>query len=326
MLKLSDLGERKIIEKLTAMHTRQSRKDDCALVEIGEEYLLLSTDIITPDTHAPKGTSPEQIGRFFANINLSDIAGMAGVPIGFMSAYSAPSDLDIGFFEGVETGVNKVLNKHNVEHLGGDMKEGPSTTMTGIAVGRQKKELTRKRGDIKPGQLLGVTNRLGRAASGYVFYRTGYKKESGISLMMGIEARLRESALISKYGGKFMMDLSDGIFSSVSQMKNDYGVGFKLVEDSVLPDVNVEKAAELSGASMRDLMFSYGGDYEVLFTIENENYGDFLENMESNGVNVSIIGQVWENENMIFDGERWESISSRGYEHFTSKPKLGWIE
>lgn len=325
-MKLKDLGEREIIDRLMSLHTSQSGKDDCAVVDNGEDYFLLSTDVITPDTHAPKGSTPEQLGSFFANINLSDIAGMAGRPVGFMAAYSAPVDLDIEFLEGVEAGVDKVLRKNGVEHLGGDMKEGDSLCMTGIALGRQKKDLTRRRSEIKPGQLLGVTNRLGRSSSGYVFYKSGYRKDYGIELMLGVQARINEAEIISRFGGKFMMDLSDGVFSSVHQMKKDYGVGFKIVEDSVLPDKNVEKAAELSGASIRDLLFSYGGDYEILFTIENENYGKFLENMESNGVSVSIIGQAWEDDNIIFDGERWESITGRGYEHFSGKPRLGHIQ
>ncbi|HKJ96185.1 MAG TPA: AIR synthase related protein, partial [Thermoplasmataceae archaeon] len=99
-MKLKDIGERRIIDRLMSMHSKQVPKDDCALIEDGEDYLLLSTDVITPLTHAPKGASPEQIGSFFANINLSDIAGMAGEPIGFMSAYSASPDTDIEFFEG----------------------------------------------------------------------------------------------------------------------------------------------------------------------------------------------------------------------------------
>lgn len=325
MLKLEDLGEREIIDRLMSLHTKQSLKDDCAVIEDDKDYFLLSSDIITPETHAPKGSAPEQIGSFFANINLSDIAAMAGRPLGFMAAYSSPVNLDIGFLEDIEKGVDSVLRKHGVEHLGGDMKEGSSLSMTGIALGRQKKELTRRRSDIKSGQLVGVTNRIGRAASGYVFYRSGYRKDYGISLMLGVEARIREAQIISKFGGKFMMDLSDGIFSSVRQMKKDYGMGFKLVEDSVLPDRNVEKAAELSGASTRDLLFSYGGDYELMFTIDNDNYGNFLENMESNTVDVSIIGQVWEEDNIIFNGERWESVTGSGFEHFTCKPRLGRI-
>lgn len=324
-MKLKDLGERRIIDRLMSRHNNQAPKDDCSLIEDEDNYFMISTDVLSPKTHFPDGSKPEQIGSFFANTNISDIAGMAGMPLGFMSAYSATPDTDIDYLEGVETGVNKVLRKYDMEHLGGDMKEGDSLTMTGIAIGKQTKKLTRKRGDIKPGQVVGVTNSLGRAASGYVFYRTGYRKELGISLMLDVNARIREAQVISENGGKFMMDLSDGVFSSVRQMKTDYGVGFKLVEDSVELDKYAEKAAELSGASIRDIAFSFGGDYEILFTIDNNDYGNFMESMEANGMNVSIIGQVWDGDNIIFDGERWESITDRGYEHFSQKPRLGRI-
>lgn len=325
-MKLGELGERAIINRLMSVHHRQSPKDDCSLIEDGEDYFMVSTDVVTPDTHFPKGSKPEQMGSFFASINLSDVAGMAGKPLGFMSAYAAPPETDIEFLESFESGVNKVLKNHDVEHLGGDMKEGATLTMTGIALGKQTKKLTRKRSDIGGDQLLGVTNSLGKAASGYVFYKTGYRKDLGISLMMDVQARLKEAEAISQNGARFMMDLSDGIFSSVHQMKQDYGLGFKLVEDSVTPNRYVEKAAEISGASIRELTFSFGGDYELLFTIDNGDYGDFMEKMESLGIGVSIIGQVWDGENIIFDGERWESINDYGYEHFSGKPKLGRLK
>lgn len=325
MLKLKDLGERQIINRLMARHSSQSPKDDCSLIENGDQYFMVSSDIINPLTHLPSGATAEQAGRFFAAVNISDIAAMAGIPTGFMSAYSAPGNTDMDFLEGVEEGVNSVLTKYDVEHLGGDMKEGRELTMTGIAVGRQKKELTRKRSEIRPGQLIGVTGSLGKAAAGYIFYKTGYRKDLGISLMMDVQPRVKEAQTISRNGGKFMMDLSDGIFASLDQMRNDYGAGFKIVEDSVIWNRHVEKAAELSGSSPRDILFSYGGEYEILFTIENDNYASFMESMESNSVDVSIIGEVWDGDNMIFDGERWEAIGNKGYEHFHEKPVLGRI-
>lgn len=323
---LKDLGEREAINRLMAKHSKQQPKDDCSIIKGDKESFMISTDSITPASHLPKGSNSAQIGEFFANITLSDIAAMAGVPQGFLSAYTLPAETEIEFLEGVETGVNKVLNKYDLEHLGGDLKEGKSFTMTGIALGKQKNELIRRRADIKEGQIIGVTNSIGKAASGYIFFKSGYRKSYGIDLMLGISARIREAQAISKNGGKFMMDLSDGIFSSVSQVKNDYGIGFKLVEDSVPPDKNVEKAQELSGASLRDILFSYGGDYELLFTLDNDDYGEFLSAMESEGIEVTIIGQAWDGDNMIFDGEKWEVITQRGYEHFLAKPPLGRIK
>lgn len=325
-MKLKDLGEREIIERLFRIHNVKQEKDDCALLDLEEKYLLISTDSISTSTHIPIGTKPEQIGSFFASLNLSDIAAMAGEPIGFMTAFSFDSEVEFEHFEGIGKGIKKVLSKYNVELMGGDMKEGPNEVMNGIAIGMQDKKLTRKRSDIRKGQIVAVTNSLGRAAAGYVFYRSGFRKSLGIDLMLNFEPKIKEAITISEYGGKFMMDLSDGLFSSIYQMKHDYGLGFKIVEDELKPNKYVEKAADLSGATMTTLMAGYGGDYELFFTIENKDYPDFRAAMESEKIDVSFIGDVWDGDNMIFDGSRWNLITEKGYEHFSERPVLGKIQ
>ena len=62
-----------------------------------------------------------------------------------------------------------------------------------------------------------------------------------------------------------------------------------------------------------------------MFTIENDNYRDFKDAMEKNRIDVSFIGDSWEGENIIFDGEKWTTINRAGYEHFREPPKLGKI-
>lgn len=324
-LKLKELGERNIINEIYSAQAIKQTKDDCALIDMGDKYFLISTDSISTKSHIPEGTPTELIGKFLASLNLSDIAAMAGDPIGFMTAFSLDPDTDFDFLMGIERGIKKVLDKYGVENLGGDLKEGPDEVMTGIAVGSQKKDLVRKRSDIRIGQIVGVTNSLGRAASGYVYYKSKFNRTVGINLLLDFEPKLREAKLISEYGGKFMMDLSDGLFSSIYQMKHDYGVGFKIVEDELPMHRHVEKAADLSGATALELMGSFGGDYELLFTIDNSNYGNFIEAMKSEKIDVSFIGDVWDGDNMIYDGQRWNLIQEKGYEHFSKHPQLGRI-
>lgn len=317
------MGERQIINNIFKGFEMKQEKDDCALIDLGEDYLLLTTDIIRETTHIPAGAKPRQIGRFAANINLSDIAGMAGVPLGMLVSYLVDPNADETYFKEIVGGIHDSLKIHNAEILGGDTKEGKELVISGTAVGRQKKELTRKRSEIARGQILGVTNNLGRAASGYIFYRSGYQKSRGIDLMLNITPRIREAQIISEHGGKFMMDLSDGIYSSISQMSSDYGVGFRIVEDELPVDPNVKKASDISGASFTDIMCSYGGDYELLFTIDNDNYKDFMAAMESEKINVNFIGDVWNGDNIIYNGSHWTKITHSGYEHFHAKPVLG---
>ena len=90
-LKLSDLGEREVIDILAG---KQRDIDDCAVLNCGDMDLLLSTDLITRATHLPEGTSPFLAGKFFAAINLSDIAAMAGIPEG-MGIRNREREIDI---------------------------------------------------------------------------------------------------------------------------------------------------------------------------------------------------------------------------------------
>ena len=78
MKKLSELGERKAIQIVYNILSKGNEAigvgDDCAAFDFGEEYLLVSTDMIAEGTHISKKITPWQIGWFIVAINLSDIA------------------------------------------------------------------------------------------------------------------------------------------------------------------------------------------------------------------------------------------------------------
>ncbi len=319
-MKLKDIGERKLIQSIFKDFNITQPKDDCATIEIGDEVFLLSTDIIREATHIPKGAKPRQIGKFAANLNLSDIAAMAGQPIGMLVSYLLRPEMEDTIFKEIVAGINDALKAYGAEILGGDTKEGSETVISGTVLGKQQKSLVRRRSDISSGQILGVTNNLGRAASGYLFQKFGYQKSRAVDLILDITPRIREAQAISRHGGKFMMDLSDGLFSSISQMKEDYGKGFRIVEDELPSDRNVKKASDLSGISQTEILGSFGGEYELLFTVENNNYKDFMESMESENIKVTFFGDVWEGKNIIYNGKNWSDITNRGYEHFSRKP------
>lgn len=322
-MKLEDIGERKLIQGIFKDFNISQSKDDCAIIEAGDEVFLLSTDIIRESTHIPRGAKPRQIGKFAANINLSDIAAMAGEPIGMLISYLLSPEMEERVFREIVSGVNDALKAFDAEILGGDTKEGNETVISGTVLGKQQKSMVRRRSDISKGQIIGVTNDLGRAASGYLFQKFGYQKSRATDMILDITPRIREAQAISRHGGKFMMDLSDGLFSSISQMKDDYGLGFRIVEDELPPDRNVKKASDLSGISPTEIMAGFGGEYELFFTVENQNYKPFMEAMESENIKVNFIGDVWEGKNIIYNGNNWTDITSRGYEHFSKRPLSG---
>ena len=96
MKKLSDLGERRVIRLISNILSKGDEivgiGDDCAALEFGEEYLLVSTDMIYKKTHVPEIMTPWQIGWFVVAINLSDIAAKGGKPLGLVLSLGLPRD------------------------------------------------------------------------------------------------------------------------------------------------------------------------------------------------------------------------------------------
>ena len=319
-LRLDELGERKLITNIFSSLNMAQEKDDCAVLDYGDEYLLLSTDIIRETTHIPAAANPSLIGKYVANINLSDIAAMAGIPMGMLVSYLIEPETDEDYFRKIVSAIDTALKAHDCSIIGGDTKEGAELVISGSILGHQTKKLTRRRSYLKKGDIVGVTNTLGRSAAGYVFYKTNYRPGLGVEMMLDINARVREAQIMSEHGARFMMDLSDGLYSSIYQMKQDYGIGFKIVEDEIKPARNAKKASEISGIPLTDLICASGGDYELFFSIANSEYKDFQSAMESEKIIANFIGEAWEGENMMFDGKRWNKLQNRGYEHFAEKP------
>ncbi len=315
MNEIDQSGERNIINMIRKVGNIKQKPDDCSLVDRGDSYELITMDSINEKTHIPVGATASEAGRFFAMVNLSDIAAMGGIPQTFMAAFNIRGDLHEEYVEEFVNGMSKTLKEYDLEYAGGDTKESDTNVFSGMCMGYQKKKLTRLRSEIKPHQILCSTGTLGKTGAAYVAYSHGMDTRENSRRMLDIKARISEGMAIGSSGAKFMMDISDGLYGCLSQMKMDYGIGFRISEMDVKLDESVKEVANVVGCSPRDIAFNYGGDYELLFTIDNDDYGKFSKKMEDEGIAVSYIGDTWEGDNMIFNGEQWEKIEHRGWEH-----------
>ncbi len=315
-MKILDMGERKIISRTYENMNITQNKDDCVVIPRGNDYELVTVDSINERTHIPRGVSPAKIGNFFGAVNLSDIAAMGGIPQYFLAAFNIPSSMELGFLDNLERGLDSILREFNVEYLGGDTKESDTMSFSGVCIGTASKEATLKRSNINKGQILCVTHNLGHKIAAFIAYSNGIRIRENAEKMLSIIPRVREGAIIAKCGGKFMMDLSDGLGSALNQMKTDYSFGFRVVKDQIPIHEDLYRIGKIVGIDPYEAIFRYGGDYELLFTIDNNNSEETASILRNKGVEFSMIGDVWENENIIFDGERWNPIAESGYEHF----------
>src|SRR3989454_12784310 len=95
--RLSDIGERGAIDILARIFDRGQPiglGHDCGVVEWGDDYLVVTTDVVNRKTHIPAGATAQQIGWDATAGNLSGIAASGAAPPRFGPAPSVPAATD----------------------------------------------------------------------------------------------------------------------------------------------------------------------------------------------------------------------------------------
>ncbi|MDD4308032.1 MAG: thiamine-phosphate kinase [Thermoplasmata archaeon] len=304
MPKLSDAGEKAVIQHLISLFDPKSLQDigdDCAILDSGDSFLLVTTDMITRATHMPENASPEDIGWYAAAVNLSDIAAMGGRPIGTLFAIGLPADTEEEWLDRLASGIHECCSRYGVPVIGGDTKENPSLTISGTAVGRVPKSQILRRSGARPGDILAMTGKLGRGIA--------WELSGDANAILRVEPRVHEGQLLAESGAvTSCIDMSDGLSASVHHLSKAGNVGFS-VEADRLPLLDGLKASD------REKAMHWGGDYELLFTV-NPKKADSLFQSDL-GCPVTGIGTVTEDKAiMLLKGDGKKHLPDRGYEHF----------
>ncbi len=324
-MKLFQLGERKIIRiferefgKSKCRNAVVGIGDDACVVKFDNKLLAISTDAIYQKTHIPREMTPRQIGKFAVNVNLSDIAAMGAAPLGLVFSFGMPSGLDENFVGELSKGINEACREHKTCVFGGDTKEHGEIVIAGTAFGSIENKILR-RSVARVDDLICVTGSIGSAAAGfYCLTKNLDVKARGRLIKAALEpkARMREGILLGRYANA-CIDVSDGLAFSLHEIAKASGVGFLVYEEKIPVDKNVRKVAELSGISLREIVFHKGGDYELLFTISPKKFERMKEEI---GSDAAVIGEIKKRGKKILNvsGEV-EELESRGYEAFVTK-------
>ena len=199
MKKLSDLGERKAIQLISNILSRGDEAvgigDDCAAFQFKNDFLLVSTDMITEKTHIPEIMTPWQMGWFIVAINLSDIAAKGGKPFGFVLSLGLPRDTTDSFLKEMMNGVESCVNKYGLSIVGGDTKENPNITLCGTVFGIVKKDEFMARKGCKPGDLIAVTGELGKAGAGFFAMQHDVKNKLILNGLSNAETNGKEKSV-----------------------------------------------------------------------------------------------------------------------------------
>ncbi len=323
-LKLKDIGERKAIEIIAdILNTEHLFKDtigigdDCAALDLGERYLLVTTDVITEKTHIPKGASPEDIGWHIIAINLSDIAAMGGNPLGMVVALGLPKNLSVDYLKDLAKGMKDCASEFKISVIGGDTKEHEQLTLCGTAFGVVGKEEIMRREGAKVGDVVAVTGRLGRGGSAYYALKRKIKSKKAIRSLLRVSPRVIEAQVLAKTSSvNCCMDISDGLATSIYQLSKRNDVGFE-IDLGKIPVANEANDISTNEDELNEMVLYHGGDYELLLTIKQERIEEAIEAVKSVSTSLTPIGLITKKkENFLITSKDMEVLENRGYEHF----------
>jgi len=321
--KLSDLGERKAIRLISNILSKGEEAvgigDDCAALDFGKEYLLVSTDMISKKTHVPKIMTPWQIGWFVVAINLSDMAAKGGRPLGLVLSLGLPEDTSDSFLEELTRGADECATTYGTSIIGGDTKENPHVTICGTVFGTVKKDEFMSRKGAKPGDVIAVTGTLGKAAAGHYAIKTNMKDPRILEGLLEPKPRLKDGMTLAREKVvSSCMDISDGLSSSLYQLQELNNIGFEIEREKVpLSQMLLKLARENENLDIYEYSLHFGGDYELLLTVPLDEFEKVKRSVEKIGNLLTSIGQVTKNSDIcVVDGGVKKILPDKGYEHF----------
>lgn len=323
MKTLGTLGERetiRIIERIIKSDASVGPGDDCAAIDIGDRYLLVTTDMMVTKAHMPKGMGPYDIGWSIIAVNLSDIAAMGGSPLGLVTAIGITRGHPIDFIEQMVDGMNDCARRFNTSVVGGDTKEHEDLVLCGTAFGEVSKNGILLRKGAEAGDLVAVTGCLGKAGAGFFSMKRELGLKDAEDALKRPWPRIKEGMALSKSGFvTSCMDISDGLSTSIFELSRNSGMTYEI------DYARVPKAKEVDMAfqdleRQKDLVLNFGDDFELIFTMKREHEADLARLAEETGCPMTIVGKVTSGEeNILIDNGKREKLENLGYEHFRTR-------
>ncbi len=296
MTSVKSLGEFRLIEHLTSgiapknTSTIMGIGDDAAVIDMGEKYQLVSTDLLVEGVHFDLAYMPlKHLGYKAVAINVSDICAMNGDVKQITIGLALSNRYTVEALEELYEGVKLACERYGVDLIGGDTTSSTAGLMISItALGEVEKDKVTYRAGAKVNDLVVCTGDLGATYLGLQLLNRekGIFKEnptiqpdlSGNDYVL--ERQLKPEAAIKyikilkelEIIPTSMIDVSDGLSSEVLHLAKSSDVGITIHEDKIPVDYTAMNLANELNINPIFCAINGGEDYELLFTIAQENY------------------------------------------------------
>jgi thiamine-monophosphate kinase len=310
---IEELGEFALIDHLTGQFTSLRREtlkaigDDAALIDMGNQKTVVSTDMLVEGIHFNLSYMPmRHLGYKSVVVNLSDICAMNARPTHITVSISVSNRFSLEALETFYQGVHDACAQYKVDLVGGDTTASlKGMTISVTAIGSVSEDRVTFRSGAQENDLVVVSGDLGAAYLGFqVLERERQVFEVNpkhrpdlepyhyiVQRQLKPEARLDVVELLEALEviPTSMIDISDGLSSEALHLCKQSELGIALYEDKLPIDPTVISGCDEFNLNPTLAVLSGGEDYELLFTIKQD---DFLK-IKGNP-NLTVIGHMTE--------------------------------
>jgi thiamine-monophosphate kinase len=311
------MDERALIDAIAAAlaargdgRVARSVGDDAAVVAAGGGAAVVSTDAMVEGVHFRLDwISAADAGHRALAGALSDLAAMGARAGEAYFALGVGGGLDAAGALELMGGAERLAASAGVTIAGGDVVRSPAAAFVAVTVvgWADAERAVVGRDGARPGDLVGVTGRLGGAAAGVELLagRTGGGGPHDAALIARHARplpRLAEGRALAAAGVHAMIDLSDGLARDAAAIAQRSGVAIEIELGALPLQPGVEDAR--AGASG-------GEDYELCFCAPPEQ----REQLAAAVSELHWVGRVLAGSGVRFLDAAGQPVALDGYEH-----------
>lgn len=342
---IKQLGEFGLIDRIHQQFTLTNASsvlgigDDAAVIDVGNHYMLVSTDMLLEGIHFDLSYVPlGHLGYKSVAVNVSDIAAMNGVAKQITVNIGLSNRFSVEAVDALYEGIRQACDNYKVDLVGGDTTSSASGLVLSItAIGEVQKDKLTRRSGAHINDIVCVTGDLGGAYMGLqvlerekvAFLENPSMQPQLKSYEYVVGRQLKPDARVDiiheladlNLMPTAMIDISDGLASELFHLAKHASIGFNIYEKNVPIDQSTFRTAVEFKLDPITCALNGGEDYELLFTIRQDDFEKV-----KNHPDIHFIGYVQEKEkglNLITEQQQAVPIQAQGWSHFNASNSAG---
>jgi thiamine-monophosphate kinase len=338
---IGSMGEFGLIEHLTKnFETRNASTvvavgDDAAVLDHFGKQTVVTTDLLVEGIHFDLGYTPlKHLGYKAVVVNLSDVYAMNAQPTQITMSIAMSNRFSVEALTEFYEGVYAACERYGVDLVGGDTSASQKGFIISVtAIGEVAPNQFVTRGGAQKGDLICVSGDLGGAFLGLTLLEREkriFAENPGVQpdlenekyivgRLLKPEARkdIIEFLQQAQVMPTAMMDISDGLSSEILHICKQSNLGCVLYEEKIPVHDDARNAAFKFKLDPTACALSGGEDYELLFTVKQEDYDKLVLNEQ-----IAVVGYmaaVEEGAHIITKGNNRHPITAQGWNAFGEK-------